>query len=292
MKYFKTSFAFRTESGERVDDGLRAIAQELCAAIAGTVGYESFEDSVEGIDGYIQQQDYDEEGLKATMEEFPVEGVRVDFTTTEAEDKNWNEEWEKNGFEPITIEDRLIIHDAKHMPEKDYPLDIVIDAKLAFGTGTHDTTRMIVTELMHTELKGKTVLDCGCGTGILSIAASRLGAERAVGYDIDEWSVENTIYNAEMNGVENVSALKGDASVIDSLKDCRFDLVVANINRNILLADMPKMVEALATGGLLILSGFYSEDVEVLTEKARELNLEPEGKRMSDNWTMLRFRKV
>jgi ribosomal protein L11 methyltransferase len=166
-------------------------------------------------------------------------------------------------------------------------MDVVIDAKLAFGTGNHETTRMIVKTMFETEIKGNSVLDCGCGTGILSIVAAKLGAAHVTGYDIDEWSVRNTEHNAELNGVsDDVEVLHGDAHVLTHISGM-FNIIIANINRNILLNDMPYFKEVMAADGTLILSGFYEDDVPLLVEKASTLGLLYEGKKTENGWAMI-----
>ena len=288
MKYFKTKF--KIECSAANDDNTVSTARELCAALAGYAGYESFEDTNYGIDGYVQQENFSETELTAMLTDFPLEGVTVSTQTEEADDRNWNETWENEGFEPIVIGERCIIHDSHHAAAAPYPIDIEIDAKQAFGTGTHNTTRMIVGRLLDTDLKGKHVLDCGCGTGILSIVASKCGAAQVVGYDIDEWSVENTRHNAQKNGVDNVEAVQGDVTAVEKLEG-KFDMVLANINRNILLHDMPYWVRVMAQGCTFIISGFYSEDVPMLRDAAAALGLEYQDMQCSDNWTMLVFKK-
>ncbi len=291
MKYFKTKFTFRVCNGNgTAQETTLDTARELCAAIAGYAGYESFEDTDEGINGYIQQDIFDNDTLDAALADFPLEGIEVQHATEVAEDKNWNEEWEKQGFDPITVDDRCCIHDICHNAPAQFPIDVEIDARQAFGTGTHNTTRMIVGELLGMDLHGKRVLDCGCGTGILSIVAAKCGAASVTGYDIDEWSADNTRHNAAINRVENIEVLLGDASVLAHVEG-RFDLVLANINRNILLADMPKMERMMDNGAKLILSGFYAEDVPMLRSKAEVLGLEYESQHTMKNWTMLRFNK-
>lgn len=291
MKYYVTKFKINA-TNTSLDEASMATARELCAALAGYAGYESFEDTPEGVNGYIQQSEFNEESLNAAFMEFPLEGAKVEFSTEVAEDKNWNEEWEKEGFEPIVIADKCCIHDIYHAAGSDtpYPIDIEIDAKQAFGTGTHNTTRMIVGKLLCMELKGKSVLDCGCGTGILSIVAAKCGATDIVAYDIDEWSADNTRHNAIINHTEGINVLLGDASILNSV--CQtFDVALANINRNILLNDMPTICSKLHTGSTLIISGFYSTDVPMLTEKAASLGLSLCEQQSSDDWTMLVFSK-
>lgn len=188
--------------------------------------------------------------------------------------------------------DQVVIYDAKH-PEL-YPdtsnrpdiIEIGIEAKLAFGTGNHETTRMIIAQLLKMPVKTKRILDCGTGTGILGLTASKLGAKDVVGYDIDEWSVENAKHNAVLNGVDNMEVLFGNSCVLNHVSGV-FDVVMANINRNILLEDMKLFRSVMNMGGTLILSGFYEEDVPVLLEKADELGLHEITRQVDNNWTCL-----
>lgn len=292
MKYYKTVFFIKDADGKKaIQDSSFSMACDICAALCGTVGYESFEDNECGICGYIQKELYDRSSLEKTLEDFPLDSFSISFKTEEVIDKNWNEEWEKEGFNPIIIGNQCIIHDLKHHSDKSYPIDITIDACQAFGTGTHNTTRMIVEELLEMTLQGKRVLDCGCGTGILSVTAAKCGAVAAYGYDIDEWSVNNTIHNAKLNNLENVSALKGDSALLHDELTGKYDVVLANINRNILLNDLPTMANSMEDNAILIISGFYKEDESVLIAKALELGLVEEKRNSSDNWAMIKFVK-
>lgn len=292
MKYYKTTFKFSsTDASDAIDNETMNTARELCAALAGTAGYESFEDTDCGINGYVQKDLLDQDTLKEIIYAFPLEGINIDYKTEDAEDRNWNEEWEKEGFEPLIIEDRCRIHDIYHEVDGSYPIDIEIDAKQAFGTGTHNTTQMIVGQLTEMNLNGKRVLDCGCGTGILSIVASKCGAKEITAYDIDEWSVENTRHNAAINNVCNITPVLGDASILKGLNGT-FDVVLANINRNILLNDMPAMADKMHAGTLYIISGFYSSDVPLLRSKANSLGLEYISQNSSEDWTLIIFKKL
>lgn len=292
MKYYKTVFFIKDADGKKaIQDSSFSMACDICAALCGTVGYESFEDNECGICGYIQKELYDRSSLEKTLEDFPLDSFSISFKTEEVIDKNWNEEWEKEGFNPIIIGNQCIIHDLKHHSDKSYPIDITIDACQAFGTGTHNTTRMIVEELLEMTFQGKRVLDCGCGTGILSVTAAKCGAVAAYGYDIDEWSVNNTIHNAKLNNLENVSALKGDSALLHEELTGKYDVVLANINRNILLNDLPTMANSMEDNAILIISGFYKEDESVLIAKALELGLVEEKRNSSDNWAMIKFVK-
>lgn len=271
MKYYVANFDI--ECAEE----LLQPARELLSAAACEAGFEAFEDTDNGIAGYVQRPLYDKEALDAAIVDYMPEGTQVTYNIEEVPDQDWNQGWEDQGFEPIGVSDHLVIYDAKHTDMSMFAGDdgvmrIFIEARNAFGTGTHQTTRMILRRLLGMDLTGKSVLDCGCGTGILGIVALRLGANRVLGYDIDEWSSENAKHNASLNGVNNLDVLLGDASVLDGVKE-EFDVVIANINRNILLNDMTAFRSHLKTGGRLILSGFYETDVPMLEQAAQSNGL-------------------
>ncbi len=294
MKYYEVAFTLTPYSADACD---------VLAAMAGDVGFETFVETETGLTGYVQQALFDEQALQKSLEDFPFDGVSISYDIREAEDKDWNEQWEQEGFEPIEVRSKMedgrgvIIHDGRHLPKviSDQDIAIEIDAKLAFGTGTHETTRMICATLqelftihssLFTTLK---VLDCGTGTGILAICALKLGAKEAVGYDIDEWSVDNARHNAVINRVdERFTSLLGDVNILKEVEGS-FDLVMANINRNILLADMPMMHEKMAPGARLILSGFYTADIPMLTEKAQSLGMTLAAQKEDNEWACLVF---
>ena len=284
MKYLVAKFKIATS------EDLLQVCKDLLADSAAEAGFESFEETQEGLEAYVQKELFDKDALDASIADFPIEGTDISYTIEDAEDKDWNEEWEVQGFDPICVDDQVLIYDAKH-PEL-HPttspdhIEIGIEAKLAFGTGNHETTRMIVSTLLNMNLYKMRVLDCGCGTGILGLVASKLGANEVVGYDIDEWSVENAKHNAQLNGVDNLEVYFGNASVINHISGV-FDVVLANINRNILLEDMKSFRGVLNEGGYMILSGFYEEDIPVLLEKAKEFGLYESGRRTDNNWTCL-----
>lgn len=249
-------------------------ARELLSAAACEAGFEAFEDTDDGLLGYVQRPMYDKDALDAAIADYMPEGAAVSYAVEEVPDQNWNQGWEDEGFEPIGVSDNLVIYDAKHTDREMFAGDdgvmrIFIEARNAFGTGTHQTTRMILRRLLAMDVQGKSVLDCGCGTGILGITASRLGANPVLGYDIDEWSADNAQHNAALNGVENMSVMLGDASVLDNVTEC-FDVVIANINRNILIADMSAFCAHMKQGARLILSGFYESDVPMIEAAAKE----------------------
>jgi len=275
-------------------------AQDILSALAGEAGFETFEETVTGLKGYVQQALFDEEALKQVLDSFPFENVTLTYSIQEAEDKDWNEQWEQEGFEPISLplppskrKGNLIIHDGRHLPSdidlQPSAIMIEIDAHLAFGTGTHETTRMICGMLLDMQLQDQRVLDCGCGTGILGICALKLGAASVVGYDIDEWSADNTRHNAVINRVDDrLSSLCGDASVLSGF-DAEFNVVMANINRNILLNDMERFRSVMAPKAQLILSGFYKNDCALLESKAQTLGLSLKATRTDGDWACLLF---
>ncbi|EFM02305.1 50S ribosomal protein L11 methyltransferase [Hoylesella marshii] len=300
MKYWEVNFTIssikidskgKQTRGVPTPDDLQT-ARDLVAALAGDAGFEAFEDSDDGVKGYVQKASFSKQALSECLQSFPMPHIVVSYTVQEAEDRDWNEVWEQEGFEPIVIAGKCVIHDGKHekvLSGSTPMMEIRIDARQAFGTGTHPTTHMIVSILMdmektlETTMKGKRVLDCGCGTGILSIIASQCGASFITSYDIDEWSVENTRHNALLNQVDNIEVLHGTVDVLSHV-DGVFDIVLANINRNILLADMPQFKEVMSAGGILIISGFYEEDCRLITEKAEMLGLHEVRRDAMDGW--------
>ena len=278
MKYFE--FTFHTNPcTETVNDVL--------AAVLGEVGFESFVECESGLTAYIQQSLCDEAAIKSVITEFPLPDTEITYTYVEAEDKDWNEEWEKNFFQPIVIDNRCVIHSTFH---KDYPkaeYDIVINPQMAFGTGHHETTSSILGELLEADLKGKSVLDMGCGTSILAILASMRGAGKVTAIDIDDWCVNNSRDNIALNGISNITVELGDASLLNGREP--FDVVIANINRNILLQDMPAYAACMKKGSELYISGFYTEDIPVLREKAKSLGMEYVHHREKHNWAAVKF---
>ena len=280
MKYYEVNFTLSP---------LNSDACDLLAALAGEAGFETFEETEAGLTGYVQQQLFDPSQLDELLQSFPFPDVNVSYTVGEAEDRDWNEQWEQEGFDPIIVDNRLVIHDGRHLPEQlstvNYQLSIEIDARLAFGTGTHETTRMVCSTLLTLPLDGKRVLDCGCGTGILGIVAMKLGASACTAYDIDEWSVDNTRHNAVINQVD-ITPLLGDATILNKVEG-NFGLVMANINRNILLNDLPTFRSKMADGAQLILSGFYTADIPLLVDKAEECGLRLVSQLEENGWACL-----
>lgn len=284
MKYIQVKFTAEPDSQD---------VRDIIAALAAEVGFDSFTDEPDGLVGYCQEDLFNKETLTEVIQSLPIPDVKVSFEAAKAEDKNWNEEWEKAGFDPIIIDDRCAII-CKNMEEdatatypqlEKIPMKITIDAQQAFGTGTHETTQMIVSLLLNQDLKEKRVLDCGCGTGILGIVAAKCGAKEVVSYDIDEWSVRNAEHNAELNGVE-LDVLEGDRRVLSHVSGV-FDIILANINRNIILEDIDEFVSVMTTESKIILSGFYEQDAEVILQKANELGLKENQRLLNHDWCCL-----
>lgn len=276
MKYNEVNFHIEPQSEDMAD---------ILSALIAELGFEAFEYTPIGLRAYIQRELLDEKRLSEILRDFPVSGIRISYLCMDAPDEDWNEEWEKEGFQPILIGDTIGVHDTRHtIPPVKY--DILIHPRQAFGTGSHQTTRMILTQLSEMDLTGKSVIDAGTGTGILTIMAMKRGAAKVKAYDIDEWSVKNAQQNLFLNEIKSgVEILLGDANCIEEERDK--DLLVANINRNILLADMPTFLKTLKRGGKMILSGFYEDDIPILMDKAKILGLSLKGKRNEEEWAML-----
>lgn len=263
-------------------------AADIFVAELAELGFESFENDAEGIIAYIPSVNYQEQLLAGLIETFPYAGAEIKETLTIA-DQNWNEEWEKHFFQPIVIDNKCVIHSSFHTDIPPMEYDILIDPKMAFGTGHHATTSLIVSELLQMDLQGKSLLDMGCGTAVLAILASKRGADPITAIDIDNWCTENSLENIALNHVDNIEVLQGDASLLPGR---RFDVVMANINRNILLADMHLYADCLPQGGILYMSGFYTEDVPQIEAEAVKLGFRMTACREKNNWAVVRMEKI
>ncbi len=258
MKYIEVTFQIAPWS---------EIAQDVLTALAGEIGFESFVETEEEqlLKAYIQEKLYNEESIQQMITEFPLPDFTISYIAQEQEDKDWNEEWEKNFFQPIIIGERCVIHSTFHkdIPEMEY--DILINPQMAFGTGHHETTSLIVNRLLETELNGLSVLDMGCGTSILAILAAKRGATPITAIDIDDWCVANSADNIQLNKVEGITVRLGDADILRTERPV-FDLIIANINRNILTTDMDAYAGCMHTGSRIYLSGFYVEDIPTIQQ--------------------------
>jgi ribosomal protein L11 methyltransferase len=256
------------------------INREILIAELGNIGYESFAETADLVEAYIQTADFSNDDL---IRLFPVgyPGFQFSFSSETIPDQNWNELWEKNYFQPLMIADRCLIRAPFHT---DYPhaeYEIVIEPGMAFGTGNHETTIMMISLILKQDLIGKTVLDMGCGTGVLSILASMRGADNITAIDIDSWAVNSVTENAANNNISNLEVIQGGA---ESISDKKFDYIYANIQRNILLHDMPQYCKVLKQGGNLLMSGFYAEDLEQIKKRSIELGLQFTGFTENQGW--------
>ena len=249
------------------------------------IGFESFTEEEEGVSAYISSHIYNDKILDGF--DFLHQNPGVEVEVHHLEDKNWNKEWESN-YQPVTIAGKCHVRAPFHPARAEMKYEIVIEPKMAFGTAHHETTRLVAEWLMDLEVKNKKVLDMGCGTGILAILANKMGAENVTGIDNDEWAWRNCIENFRINNVINGSVLLGDAALI---KSGFFDLVLANINRNILIRDMKSYNDGLSENGAVLLSGFYEKDIEAISVEASKFGLHLAGSRVLNDWAVLLFYK-
>ncbi len=248
------------------------------------IGFDSFTEENDGILAYIQKDIFSEEQLQ-NVGIMHREDVQISFTYQEMPNINWNEEWEKN-FSPINVEDKVLIRAEFHDPDPTMH-EIVIQPKMSFGTGHHPTTHLMIQQMLEMDFEGKKVLDMGCGTSVLAIFAKQKGAAEVTAIDIDEWSVENSIENAQRNGVE----LKISKGTAENLGNEMFDIILANINRNILISDIPAYVSVLNNGGKLLLSGLCFFDVNDILEVCTSQGLILENKQQREEWISLLLKK-
>ena len=260
-------------------------ATEILIAELGFAGFESFVENDNGVTAYIQKEEWNADILEGVLILTSDEFV-IDFTKNEIEQTNWNSEWEKN-FDPIEVDNQVSIRAPFH-ENPNLAYDIVIEPKMSFGTGHHETTHMMVQHLIGLDLKNKSTLDMGCGTGILAIFAEMKGAKPLDGIDIDNWCYLNSIENAERNNCKHISFYEGDASL---LTDQMYDVIIANINRNILLNDMVAYTKCLNENGVLLLSGFYKEDIGTIDNEVSKHGLTLQATLERNNWVSLRYLK-
>lgn len=261
---------------------------DILAAELAEVGFDSFVPSENGMEAFIKSTSFSENSIQTILDEFPIE-VSIDYKVTQIESKNWNEEWEKHYFEPIVIGNECVIHSTFHKNVPTAKYDIIIDPKMAFGTGHHETTSLVIAELLTMDLENKKVLDMGCGTAVLAILAAMRGAKELVAIDIDNWCTENSLENIELNKVSGIEVKLGGAELLNGQT---FDIILANINRNILLNDMEQYATCLSKGGELYMSGFYKEDVPLIEAEANRNGLELLYFKDKNNWTVVKTVKT
>ncbi|MDR2118179.1 MAG: 50S ribosomal protein L11 methyltransferase [Tannerellaceae bacterium] len=266
------------------------IISAVWASELGEAGFEGFTETADGLKGYIPEALHDPEALLRKIRSFPLDDVAIHFSRTEMEDKDWNEEWEKNYFQPIVIADRCMVHASFHEVNPDcYTYHIVINPKMAFGTGHHETTALMMEAILASDLSGKAVLDMGCGTAVLSILAVMKGASSAVAVDIDGWACRNALENIRLNRVEAIRVIQGGAGQLPAAET--FDAVFANINRNILLDDVRHYALCMKPGAILLLSGFYTEDIPAIQKECSRNGLTFLSSSEKNHWAIVRVRK-
>ncbi len=258
-------------------------ASDILMAELGELGFESFVENEEGLLAYILKSEWKEQTLDDLFV-LQQPDFEITWTSKEIEQQNWNAEWEKN-FHPIRVGDRCMVRAPFHAKEE-VTFDIVIEPKMSFGTGHHETTYMMLQHILNTDFEGKSVLDMGCGTGVLAILAKMKGARSADAIDIDEWCYLNSLENVERNNCADIQVFQGDSSL---LKGKKYDIILANINRNILLEDIPIYANSLNKGGALFLSGFYLEDLDAISSKCAAHGLEFEKNLEKNRWVSAKY---
>lgn len=276
MKYTKAIFKLSPDNDTN---------REILVAYLSQLDLESFDETEDELNAFFPVGKISPSSINDCLESIPFE---VNYEEEEMPDVNWNEEWEKNYFQPLLINDQVLIRAPFHQNYPQAKYQIIIEPNMAFGTGNHETTTLMLEHLSDIPLDGQLVLDMGCGTGILGIYAAMLGANKITAIDIDSWSFEATVENSRLNGITNLEAFIGDAELLEQKK---FDIILANIQKNIILQDVEKYVLALKEEGLLILSGFYKEDSEAIIGKASELLLKKMEIKEKNNWVAISFQK-
>jgi ribosomal protein L11 methyltransferase len=260
---------------------------EILIAELSEIGFESFVEQESGVLAYIRTDQFNEELLK-TIGILSNTGNQISFSNKKIKEENWNETWEKNYFEPIIIADKCVVRSSFHPEFPDIKYQITIDPKMSFGTGHHETTSLIVKEILEMEFTGKKVADLGCGTGILAILSALKGAKEITAIDIDEWCFKNTIENIELNNCKHIKVFLGDVKLL--LKE-RYDVIFANINKNVLISEMQYYTEIMKKGSELLLSGFYQSDFDDINRKCKEKGLTLLKQDVRNNWMMLKYNK-
>lgn len=275
MNFIQVNFSF---------EPFEEFMADILAAELAEIGFDSFVPGENGMQAFIPENKFDESSLKQLIADYPIE-VAVSYEIITVASKNWNEEWEKHYFEPIVIGDECVIHSSfhKNVPEAKY--DIIIDPKMAFGTGHHETTSLVIGEILKMDLTNKKVLDMGCGTAVLAILAAMRGATELLAIDIDNWCTENSLENIALNNVSGIEVKLGGAELLEGL---HFDIILANINRNILLADIEKYAACLSSGGKLFMSGFYKADIPVIEAEVNRNELELIDFNEKNNWVVVK----
>lgn len=264
-------------------------ATDILASQLADIGFESFVTEEDGLSAYVPHSLFNKENIDSVVTGFPIPGFCIIYESEFIEGEDWNAEWEKNYFQPIVLGEDCVIHSTFHKNVPSARYNILIDPKMAFGTGYHQTTCLMLRAILASDMTGKSVLDMGCGTALLAILARKHGATSVVAIDIDEFAFENAKENIVLNNTPDIDVRLGGAEAIK--KNDSFDFVIANINRNILLADIKNYVKCMHSGSQLFISGFYTEDMDILKEEAARCGLRYIGYAEDNRWAMMRFEK-
>jgi ribosomal protein L11 methyltransferase len=278
MNYIEVCFGIKALESAEIN---AEMAREILVAELGVLNFESFVNTKDGLQAYVQEEVFDEEVVKDLyILQNPDFAIEMEVKTIEQQ--NWNAEWEKN-FDPIEVDGRCVVRAPFH-EKKEVDFDIVIEPKMSFGTGHHETTHQMIAHLLDMDVSGKRVLDMGCGTGILAILACMNGAASITGVDIDEWAYRNTLENVRNNKCSQIIVKQGGAEL---LENHAYDVILANINRNILLNDMEAYVKTMSSGSKIVFSGFYTSDINHIDQKARSLGMRLLRQSEKNNWVAL-----
>ena len=277
MIYTQISFKLNPDNQEN---------REILVAVLADLAFESFDETDEFVLGYIPGESFNLKEIKEITTALPFS---VQVENEAIPDQNWNEVWEKNYFKPLLIGGRCLVRAPFHTEYEPAEFELVIEPKMAFGTGNHETTTLVAEQILNMDLSGKTVLDMGCGTGILGMLASLKGAKCITAIDIDKWSIESTVENASLNNISNLEAKLGDASLLGKET---YDIIFANIHKNVILNDLLIYEKVLQSGGKLYLSGFYRHDMPDVKKKAESLGLQETGFQEKNNWVVYAFEKL
>jgi len=260
--------------------------RDIITALLAEIGFEGFAESDSGLNAYITEKLFSQEALDGVFENLSFYGITAQYELDRIISRNWNEEWEKNYFQPIIIQDKVIIHSSFHKDIPSLPYDIVIDPKMAFGTGHHSTTALMVSFLLEQDLEGKSLLDMGCGTAVLAILAHKKGAKPIMAIDNDEWAYKNSLENIRINQASAIQVELGDATLLGK---AHYDFIFANINRNILLNDIPVYAACMSPNASLFMSGFYIEDLDSISEACQKQSLKLIDYKEDNRWTAAQF---
>lgn len=280
MRYIEVCFNIKVLDSAEIN---LEMVREILIAELGVLNFESFVNSIDGLQAYVQEDIFDEQAVKDLYILYnPNFEIKIEVTSIEQQ--NWNTEWEKN-FEPIEVDCKCVVRAPFH-EKKEFDYDIVITPKMSFGTGHHETTHQMISQILTLEMKSKRVLDMGCGTGILAILAAMKGADSITAIDIDAWAYQNTLENISQNNCSHITVKQGGA---DLLENESYDFVFANINLNVLLNDMQHYTNAMLSGSIVIFSGFFTSDVSLINKKAQSLGMYSIGKSEKNKWAALLY---